>query len=84
MTIVYLALAAFMAVLLSTLSYDILVFFLRRRGRYPAKGGVTLADVQRLVREGENVLAMRAYRELSGASLKEAREFVEELERSLT
>lgn len=77
----YLVLSVVIAIALSALSVDILVIILRKRGRYPAKGKVTLEDVRRLVAEGEHTLAMRAYRELYGATLREAKAAVEELEK---
>ncbi len=40
------------------------------------------AEVQKEARQGNHVAAMRLYRKFSGASLREAKEAVEKLERS--
>lgn len=51
----------------------------RRSGRYPAPGRGSDQDVERLVREGEKMLAVYLYRELHGTDLKSARMQVEAL-----
>lgn len=51
----------------------------RREGRYPQEGKGTLTDVQRLVRSGDKILAIRLYREINKVGLKEAKDAVEKL-----
>ena len=53
---------------------------LRRSGHYPERGKATMADVERLVRMGSRVLAMRCYREIHGCSLRQAKEAVDALQ----
>jgi ribosomal protein L7/L12 len=55
----------------------------RLAGLYPAKGQGRDGDVERLLHQGEKMLAIRLYRELYGADLKTARRRVEELEQKL-
>jgi hypothetical protein len=45
---------------------------LRASGVYPKEGEETEADILNLKKSGETVLAVRCYRTLHGASLKEA------------
>ena len=52
---------------------------LRRAGVYPKAGQASSADVERLVKSGFPVLAIRCYRELHGCSLRQAREAVQVL-----
>lgn len=51
----------------------------RRAGIYPPPGRGTDEDVERLVRHGEKMLAIRLYRELHGTDLKVSRLRVEEI-----
>ena len=51
----------------------------RRQGIYPPKSKVTMDAVKELASKGEEILAMRAYRELTGASLVEAKKIVNEM-----
>lgn len=81
MTLFLIACAVVFAAALSSLSTDLFVLISRRLGNYPGKGKVTPEDVKRLVARGERLLAMRAYSELYGASMKEAKAAVEEMER---
>ena len=83
MTLLLVGFLVLLAIALSALSVDLFVHIFRRRGRYPARGKVTLEDVGKLVSKGERILAMRAYREVTGASLKETQEAIESMERSL-
>lgn len=53
---------------------------LRVQGRYPEPGTATDADVLRLVREGQKIMAIRCYRELHRVGLKAAKEAVDLLE----
>ncbi len=55
----------------------------RRSGTYPQPGTGQDADVERLVRQGEKMLAIYFYRELHGADLKTSRNQIEILEAHL-
>lgn len=83
MGLLYIAVGTFLAVAVAVLIAQMYVKRHRRSGRYPAKGKVTLEDVKQLALRGEHILAIRAYRELSGASLKDAKAFVEEIEKAV-
>lgn len=50
---------------------------LRARGVYPEKGKENDEDVLRLLKLGEEIMAIRCYRSLHGVGLKEAKEQVE-------
>jgi hypothetical protein len=52
---------------------------LRRKGLYPYPGKATMEDVQRLLKSGDHILAMRCYREVHHVSLEEAKRAVEAL-----
>ncbi|MFO1488069.1 MAG: hypothetical protein U1F65_06295 [Verrucomicrobiota bacterium] len=52
---------------------------LRRSGVLPAKGQGTMADVDRLIKAGHRVDAIRCYREIHGVSLVEAKLAVDKL-----
>jgi ribosomal protein L7/L12 len=52
---------------------------LRRAGLYPQPGQATMADVQRLLRAGHRVWAVRCYREVHHCDLAEAKKAVDEL-----
>ncbi len=52
---------------------------LRLKGLYPAQGHATMKDVEKLINSGNKALAMRAYREIHGVSLKQAKEAVEKI-----
>ena len=83
MTLLYLGFLLLVAFLLSALCVDLLMQIFRRRGQYPAKGKATMEDVRNLVAKGETDLAMRAYREVTGASLKETKDAIEAMEKSI-
>ena len=51
----------------------------RRSGVLPAAGTATMADVERLVRAGERIAAIRVYREIHHVGLAEAKRAVDEL-----
>lgn len=55
----------------------------RRAGLYPGEGQGDDGDVERLLRQGEKLLAIRLYRELHGTDLKTARRRVEEMQQNL-
>lgn len=52
---------------------------LRRRGIYPAKGRATTADVERLLKAGHRIWAIRCYREIHDVELATAKAAVETL-----
>ena len=52
---------------------------LRQSGVYPMPGQATLADVERLRRQGLPVWAVRCYREIHGCSLRQAKRAVQNL-----
>lgn len=81
MGFLYIAAGTVLAIAVAVLIAQMYVKRHRRSGRYPAKGKVTLEDVKNLALSGEHILATRAYRERSGASLKDAKAFVEEIEK---
>lgn len=56
---------------------------LRASGLYPPAGGGTTGDVQRLLLAGHKIEAIKLHREIHGVGLKEAKEAVESLARSL-
>ena len=51
----------------------------RRSGLLPAVGHATMPDVERLVRSGQRILAIRCYREVHHVSLVEAKKAVDNL-----
>ncbi len=55
------------------------VMVARRSGLLPEAGKATMADVERLVRENERILAIRCYREIHRCSLKDAKRAVNNL-----
>lgn len=50
---------------------------LRRAGVYPAPGHATMSDVERLVRSGQHILAMRCYREIHHCGVTEAKRAID-------
>lgn len=52
---------------------------LRKEGLYPPSGQETEGDVERLLRMGHKIEAIKVYRNLHGVGLKEAKEAVEQL-----
>jgi ribosomal protein L7/L12 len=52
---------------------------LRNAGLYPPAGQGTQADVERLLRGGRKIEAIKLFREIHGVGLKEAKEGVEAL-----
>jgi ribosomal protein L7/L12 len=49
----------------------------RQKGIYPKKGAANMEDVKRLLSSGYYIFALRAYREIHGVSLKEAKKQVD-------
>ena len=50
-----------------------------RSGILPAAGTATMADVERLVRAGERIAAIRVYREIHHVGLAEAKKAIDDL-----
>ena len=76
MTMVYVGIFLLVALGLGVFWGQMSVRSARRRGIYPSKGQATMNDVRRLALNGDVVLAMRAYREIHGGSLKDAKDAV--------
>lgn len=56
----------------------------KKRGIYPLSARATLFDVKRLITAGENVLAIRLYRQIyKGTSFKEAQKAVVQIEKGI-
>lgn len=51
----------------------------RLKGLYPEPGQATMQHVESLISTGNKTLAIRAYREIHGANLKQAKEAVEKI-----
>ena len=79
MGLVYFALTITIIFSIWLLWSEIRVSIARRQGNYPLKSKVTMDAVKELASKGEEILAMRAYRELTGASLVEAKKVVNEM-----
>ena len=79
MSLVYIAIAFLVVFSVCTSWTTLRVSSARRRGLYPPKGKITMEEVKHLALGGKQILAMRAYREMSGASLKDAKKVVEEI-----
>jgi ribosomal protein L7/L12 len=52
---------------------------MRQEEAYPLEGQETEADVERLIRTGHEILAVKLYRDIHGVDLKTAKDAVEEL-----
>jgi ribosomal protein L7/L12 len=52
----------------------------RNRGIYPKEGEESDADVIRLLKAGEKILAIRCYREIHKVGLRDAKEAVERID----
>jgi len=52
---------------------------LRQSGVLPAAGQATMVDVERLVRAGERISAIRVYREIHHVGLAEAKKAIDDL-----
>jgi hypothetical protein len=72
---------AFLAVVLvaEALRGQLEVSRARQRGIYPAKGNATMEDVRRLALSDKVTLAICAYRETRGGSVRKARRAVEQI-----
>jgi ribosomal protein L7/L12 len=82
MTIVYIALAITIVFCLLLVHAQLQVAKARRLGIYPQKGSATMEDVKSLISSGHTLLAMRAYREIHGVSLKAAKREIERLKQA--
>lgn len=51
----------------------------RLKGLYPEPGQATMQHVRSLISTGKKILAIRAYREVHGVSLKKAKEAIEKI-----
>lgn len=71
--------AALMLTIVAHVVVEVRLARLRRSGRYPRRGEATMADVERLLRSGSRVWALRCYREVHGCSLRQAREAIDAL-----
>ncbi len=56
----------------------------RESGLYPPKGAGSIADVERLVRNGHKILAIKLYREIYDVDLKTAHEAVKKIAKDLS
>lgn len=81
MTLDWISTAAVVVVVVLSLHFYTLFKLsnLRKAGVYPKAGQASSADVERLVKSGFPVLAIRCYRELHGCSLRQARAAVQAL-----
>lgn len=55
------------------------IIWLRSQGQYPQPGQVTDAWISQLVHEGHYIEAIRAYRELHGVGLKDAKAAIDRM-----
>lgn len=72
----WMALLALGFIVVAYLATRLQLALLRRSGQYPPPGQATMADVERLLKDGKRVWAVRCYRELHGCSLRQARNAV--------
>ena len=79
MNLIWLALILVILVLGFHISTLLQLARLRRAGLYPETGQATMADVERLLRGGLSIWAIRCYREVHGCSLRQAKEAVANL-----
>ena len=77
MTLVYFFIIATVAIIIGAVMSGLDLRKKRRLGIYPKEGEVTMEDVTRFALNGETSLAVIAYREITGCSLKEAHEAIE-------
>ncbi|RIX40307.1 MAG: hypothetical protein D3M94_21810 [Rhodocyclales bacterium GT-UBC] len=78
-TLFLLIAVAILLVLGSQVYVTVIIAKLRRSGDYPLPGQATMADVERLHKQGLSTWAMRCYREIHGCSLRQAKEAIEKL-----
>ncbi|MCL2346367.1 MAG: hypothetical protein FWC58_11020 [Desulfobulbus sp.] len=76
MTLIWIALAAGLLLLVIGISTRIKLSRLRRSGIYPPPGQTTMANVERLLKQNQPVMAIRCYREIHHCSLREAKEAI--------
>ncbi|MFQ5526636.1 MAG: ribosomal protein L7/L12 [Thermoanaerobaculia bacterium] len=83
MNVVLAAIAAIVAIWLIDRAFRARTQTLRDEGMLPPAGEGSEADVERLVAAGHKIAAIKLHREIHGSGLKEAKEAVDALARSL-
>lgn len=78
--IIYFHIALALLVIIGFIWGSIWIASNRKKGLYPEKGQTTMEDVRRLATTGHRGLAIGAFREITGASLREATEEVDRIE----
>ncbi len=82
MTLLYVVAAALLLIYcIAAARQRLKIHFARKNGQYPMPGQVTTADIERLVADGQTVLAMRAYRELHRCGLKQAKKAIAQIKK---
>jgi ribosomal protein L7/L12 len=79
MTLLWIFIGLVVLVLVSQAVVRLRVYAMRRAGIYPAAGQATMADVERLVRAGQYIWAIRVYREIHDVGLAEAKKAIDDL-----
>ena len=79
MTLLWIFIGSVVLVLVSQAIVRLRVNAMRRAGIYPAEGQATMADVERLVRAGQRIWAIRVYREIHHVGLAEAKKAIDNL-----
>lgn len=75
----WVALVALVFVIGSQLWIVVRMATLRRAGQYPQRGEAVMADVERLLKNGDRVWAIRCYREIHVCSLRQAKDALDTL-----
>ena len=77
-TLIYAAIG--LAIAAIVISYNAMrIRSLRLKGLYPEPGKATMQHVENLISTGNKTLAIKAYREVHGVSLKQAKEAIENI-----
>ncbi len=79
MTLFYVSIFFLIVIVIGVVIAELQVKRSRQQGIYPEKGKTTMEDVTRLLSIGEETLALRAYREIHGVSLKKAKKEIKKL-----
>jgi hypothetical protein len=66
-------------ILLHDVFVRLYIAYLRKRGDYPVEGNETLASVHALAKRGHFFMAVRCYRSITGAPIREAVDFCRNL-----
>ena len=77
--IIYFHIALALLVIIGFIWGSIWIASNRKKGLYPEKGQTTMEDVRRLATTGHRGLAIGAFREITGASLRKATEEVDKI-----